>query len=64
MDFNLNPVDSLKFLGLARFQQEAISNLHAAPRKVCLEVVQTVASAELLEAEEKLMEGIIWHSTY
>lgn len=63
MDLNPNPVDSLKFLGLARFQQEAISNLHAAPM-VCLEVAQTVASAELLEAEEKLMEGIIWHSTY
>lgn len=52
-------MDNLKFLGLARFHQEAISNLHTAPRKVCLEVVQTEASVEVLEDEEKLMEGIV-----
>lgn len=52
-------MDNLKFLGLARFHQEAISNLHTAPREVCLEVVQTVESVGLLETEEKLMERIV-----
>lgn len=59
MDFSPNSMDNLKFLGLARFHQEAISNVHTAPRKVCLEVVLTEASVEVLEDEEKLMEGIV-----
>lgn len=59
MDFSPNSMDNLKFLGLARFHQEAISNLHTAPREVCLEVVQTVESVGLLETEEKLREWIV-----
>lgn len=58
LDFSPNSTDYLKFLDLARFHWEVNSNLLAAYRMVCPMALQTVASVELFEAEQKFMLGL------
>ena len=63
LDLSANSTDYLKCLDLARFHWEVNSNLLTAYRMVCPTAVQTVASVELFEAEQKFMEGIMWYRT-
>lgn len=59
LDFSPNSTDYQRFLDLISFHWKVNSNCLSAYRMLCPEAVQTVASVELLEAEQEFTEGII-----